>query len=161
GIGYWIKSFKEKLRRIPNKGVGYGALKYLTPVEKSGIGSTLLPEISFNYLGQWDREMNAGAMSMSGLSTGLPMSPQSERVHALDIAGNVIDGKLTLSVMYDKQEYQESTMRVLLDNYKKQLLSIIGHCMQQTKTELTPSDVGNEEVPLDVFEELLTELNEL
>uniref|UniRef100_UPI0021B523DC condensation domain-containing protein n=1 Tax=Paenibacillus xylanexedens TaxID=528191 RepID=UPI0021B523DC len=25
GIGYWIKSFKEKLRRIPNKGVGYGA----------------------------------------------------------------------------------------------------------------------------------------
>ncbi|WP_260990004.1 condensation domain-containing protein, partial [Paenibacillus xylanexedens] len=114
---------KEKLRRIPNKGVGYGALKYLTPVEKRGIGSTLLPEISFNYLGQWDREMNAGAMSMSGLSTGLLMSPQSERVHALDIAGNVIAGKLMLSLTYDKQEYEESTMQGLLDNYRKQLLS--------------------------------------
>ncbi|WP_260984897.1 condensation domain-containing protein, partial [Paenibacillus xylanexedens] len=112
-----IKSFKEKLRRIPNKGVGYGALKYLTPVEKSGIGSTLLPEISFNYLGQWDREMNAGAMSMSGFPTGFQVSPQSERPHALDIVGSVMDGKLMLSVTYDEQEYRDSTMQGLLDNY--------------------------------------------
>ncbi|WP_242615225.1 condensation domain-containing protein, partial [Paenibacillus solani] len=45
GISYWVKSFKEKLRRIPNKGVGYGVLKYMTPAEKSGIGSGMLPEI--------------------------------------------------------------------------------------------------------------------
>ncbi|WP_260984883.1 condensation domain-containing protein, partial [Paenibacillus xylanexedens] len=131
--------------------------------EKSGIGSTLLPEISFNYLGQWDREMNAGAMSMSGLSTGLPMSPQSERVHALDIAGNVIGGKLMLSLTYDKREYEESTMQGLLDNYKKQLLSIIEHCMQQTEQELTPSDVGSVSIPLATFDKLRKQLvsNEL
>ncbi|WP_260989996.1 condensation domain-containing protein, partial [Paenibacillus xylanexedens] len=126
-----------------------------------GIGSTLLPEISFNYLGQWDREMNAGTMSMSGFPTGFQVSPQSERPHALDIVGSVMDGKLTLSVTYDEQEYRDSTMQGLLDNYKEQLLSIIEHCMQQNETELTPSDVSIEPLSLDMFEKLLTQLEEL
>ncbi|KOR82140.1 condensation domain-containing protein, partial [Paenibacillus solani] len=118
-------------------------------------------EISFNYLGQWDREMDAGAMSMSGLSAGASMSPQAGRACALDIVGSVIDGKLTLVVTYDQQEYRESTMQALLANYKKQLLSIVNHCMQQTETELTPSDVGIEPMSLDIFEQLLTRLNDL
>nr|WP_145336717.1 condensation domain-containing protein [Paenibacillus xylanexedens] len=100
-------------------------------------------------------------MSMSGLSTGLPMSPQSERVHALDIAGSVVEGKLTLSVTYDKHEYRDSTMQGLLDNYKKQLLSIVSHCMRQTEQELTPSDVASKPMPLDMFEKLLTRLKDL
>ncbi|MHA6534792.1 condensation domain-containing protein, partial [Paenibacillus sp. BAC0078] len=158
GIAYWIKSFKEKLRRIPNKGVGYGALKYLTPREKSGLGSGMAPEISFNYLGQWDREMAAGAMSMSALSAGASMSLQSERIHTLDIAGSVMEGKLTLSVTYDKQEYRESTMQALLVNYKKQLLSIVDHCMQKAEAEPTPSDVGNVSMPLAVFDNLRKQL---
>ncbi|MFD2875845.1 condensation domain-containing protein [Paenibacillus rhizoplanae] len=158
GIANWVKSFKEKLRGIPNKGVGYGALKYLTPAENSGIGSGMAPEISFNYLGQWDRELNAGAMSMSELFAGTSMSPQSERAYALDIIGNVIDGKLTLSVTYDQQEYRESTMQALLANYKKQLLSIVAHCMQQTETELTPSDVSSEQVTLATFDKLREQL---
>ncbi|MHA6534814.1 condensation domain-containing protein, partial [Paenibacillus sp. BAC0078] len=158
GIAYWIKSFKEKLRRIPNKGVGYGALKYLTPREKSGLGSGIAPEISFNYLGQWDREMNTGAMSMSGLPTGFQVSLQSERAYALDIVGSVMDGKLTLILTYDEQEYRESTMQALLAEYKKQLLSIIEHCMQQTETVLTPSDVSSEPIPLVTFDNLRKQL---
>ncbi|MFD2875886.1 condensation domain-containing protein [Paenibacillus rhizoplanae] len=151
GIAYWVKSFKEKLRGIPNKGVGYGALKYLTPAESSGIGSGMAPEISFNYLGQWDREMNTGVMSMSGLPTGGQVSLQAERANALDIVGSVMDGKLTLALTYDKQEFGESTMQALLDNYKKQLLSIVDHLMQQTETELTPSDVSSEAMPFATF----------
>ncbi|MFD2413389.1 amino acid adenylation domain-containing protein, partial [Paenibacillus rhizoplanae] len=158
GIAYWVKSFKEKLRGIPNKGVGYGALKYLTPAESSGIGSGMAPEISFNYLGQWDREMNTGVMSMSGLPTGGQVSLQAERANALDIVGSVMDGKLTLALTYDKQEFGESTMQALLDNYKKQLLSIVDHLMQQTETELTPSDVSSEAMPFATFDKICDQL---
>ncbi|MFD1908976.1 hypothetical protein ACFSQ7_40870 [Paenibacillus rhizoplanae] len=52
---------------------------------------------------------------------------------------------------YDKQEFGESTMQALLDNYKKQLLSIVDHLMQQTETELTPSDVSSEAMPFATF----------
>ncbi|KOR82143.1 hypothetical protein AM231_17460, partial [Paenibacillus solani] len=109
-------------------------------------------------MGQWDREMDAGAMSMSGLSAGASMSPQSGRTYALDITGSVMDGQLTLSVTYDKQEYRESTMQALMANYKKQLLSVVAHCMQQTETELTPSDVGSVSMPLVTFDTLRKQL---
>ncbi|WP_260990001.1 condensation domain-containing protein, partial [Paenibacillus xylanexedens] len=97
-------------------------------------------------------------MSMSGFPTGFQVSPQSERPHALDIVGSVMDGKLMLSVTYDEQEYRDSTMQGLLDNYKEQLLSIIEHCMQQTEQELTPSDMGSVSIPLATFDALRKQL---
>jgi len=52
-VGQWIRNVKETLRRVPNKGIGYGILRYLTSREKKeGIDFKCHPEISFNYLGQ-------------------------------------------------------------------------------------------------------------
>ena len=48
-----LKAVKEQLRRIPNRGVDYGILRYLNkgllPFYQQK------PSISFNYLGQFDR----------------------------------------------------------------------------------------------------------
>uniref|UniRef100_UPI0021B6E54C condensation domain-containing protein n=1 Tax=Paenibacillus xylanexedens TaxID=528191 RepID=UPI0021B6E54C len=49
-------------------------------------------------------------------------------------------------------------MQGLLDNYRKQLLSIVEHCMQQTERELTPSDVGSVSIPLATFDKLRKQL---
>lgn len=52
-LGYTLKSVKEQLRSIPNKGIGFGVLKYLgkkselQKVHKANL-------ISFNYLGEFD-----------------------------------------------------------------------------------------------------------
>ncbi|MEK3793106.1 amino acid adenylation domain-containing protein [Paenibacillus sp. FSL R7-0204] len=158
GIAYWIKSFKEKLRRIPNKGIGYGVLKYLAPAEKSGLESGAHPEISFNYLGQLNREIIPGGLSISELYAGTARSPQSERVYVLDITGIVVDRKLTLQVDFDKHEYRASTMKAFMENYKKQLLLVVEHCMQQAETELTPSDLGYSKISLEDFNELFGNL---
>ncbi|WP_019640671.1 non-ribosomal peptide synthetase [Paenibacillus fonticola] len=158
GIAYWIKSFKEKLRRIPNKGVGYGVLKYLAPAEKSGLGSGAQPEISFNYMGHLNRKIATDNMSISELYAGTAVSPQSERVYVLDITGIVVDGKLTLRVDFDKHEYRTTTMKAFMENYKKQLLLVVEHCMQQTESELTPSDLGYAKISLEDFNELFSNL---
>ncbi|HYP26889.1 MAG TPA: amino acid adenylation domain-containing protein, partial [Blastocatellia bacterium] len=51
-----LKRVKEEVRGIPNRGIGYGVLKYLT--EDEGVRGRVrgLPEaaVSFNYLGQTD-----------------------------------------------------------------------------------------------------------
>lgn len=48
-----LRQVKEMLRRIPNKGIGYGILRYLTSPEKKGdFEFKLKPDISFNYLGE-------------------------------------------------------------------------------------------------------------
>jgi len=49
-IAYEIKSVKENLRHIPNKGVGYGILKYLSRKDVvKDLEFMLKPEIVFNY----------------------------------------------------------------------------------------------------------------
>ena len=47
-IGSSIKCIKESLRQIPNNGIGYGAL--------IGYDINQFPKISFNYLGQFNKE---------------------------------------------------------------------------------------------------------
>ncbi|WP_246063161.1 condensation domain-containing protein, partial [Paenibacillus ehimensis] len=49
-VGQRIKRVKEGLRHIPNKGIGYGILRYLSAPQE-GMKFGVEPEISFNYLG--------------------------------------------------------------------------------------------------------------
>ena len=48
-----IKSVKEQVRKIPDKGLSYGVLRYLT--QKEGLGQNLningMTDVVFNYLG--------------------------------------------------------------------------------------------------------------
>ncbi|MFC9897385.1 amino acid adenylation domain-containing protein [Nocardia sp. NPDC127579] len=47
-----LKSAKEQLRAVPDKGVGYGMLRYLNPETAAVLSAAPTPQISFNYLGR-------------------------------------------------------------------------------------------------------------
>ena len=57
GLGETLKSVKEQLRRVPNRGIGYGLLRYLCGEESISRQLEKLPQaqVSFNYLGQLDQ----------------------------------------------------------------------------------------------------------
>ncbi|WP_228539979.1 non-ribosomal peptide synthetase [Nocardia sp. XZ_19_385] len=50
--GAAIKAAKEQLRAVPDKGVGYGMLRYLNPESAGVLADAPVPQISFNYLGR-------------------------------------------------------------------------------------------------------------
>jgi non-ribosomal peptide synthetase component F len=47
-------SIKEQLRAVPDKGIGYGLLRYLGDAHVRGPCSAAQARITFNYLGQFD-----------------------------------------------------------------------------------------------------------
>ncbi|MGH7825280.1 MAG: amino acid adenylation domain-containing protein [Candidatus Binatia bacterium] len=55
--GEALKSIREQLGRIPNRGIGYGSLRFLS--RDAAVAAMLKrlpqPEVSFNYLGQFDQ----------------------------------------------------------------------------------------------------------
>ncbi|HJP95206.1 MAG TPA: amino acid adenylation domain-containing protein [Pyrinomonadaceae bacterium] len=55
--GETLKSVKEQLRRVPNRGIGYGLLRYLRGDEAICTQLEKFPQaqVSFNYLGQLDQ----------------------------------------------------------------------------------------------------------
>ncbi|WP_410985748.1 amino acid adenylation domain-containing protein, partial [Bacillus cereus] len=150
-LSYFIKYVKETLRNVPNKGIGYGILAYLR--EGSAI-KNIKPQISFNYLGQFDETVHHESLELSNLAKGNSISPEAESLYDIDINGTLVDHRLGFTFAYSSQKYNQSTMRRLAEAYKKYLLAIIHHCREQEMVELSPSDYSANDLTLDELEEL-------
>ena len=135
------KNTKETLRRIPNKGIGYGILKYITPQEyREGINFNLTPEISFNYLGQFDTDVDNDLFEVKNTVMGNAMSIEGERQYVLNIVGAIAGGLMNITIDYNKHEYTNGTISMLMEKFKSNLQRIIEHCASREKMERTPSD---------------------
>ncbi|TYS32217.1 amino acid adenylation domain-containing protein [Bacillus pumilus] len=154
-LSYQIKHLKEEIRHIPNKGIGYGIFKYLTPDKmKDGISFELAPDISFNYLGQFDEQVG-GELSRSTWHAGQSLSPEAEKPHALDIVGFVEQAMLHVAISYHQLEFEDRTMEQFKDLLEKNVKVLISHCLSQEETQMTPSDVGDEDLTMDELEKLM------
>ncbi|MGF7531392.1 lichenysin non-ribosomal peptide synthetase LicA [Bacillus paralicheniformis] len=152
-IGYQIKQIKEELRHIPNKGIGYGIYRYLT--EEGKKAKPIKHDISFNYLGQFTEMADSGLFTRSILPSGDPLSPETEKPNALDIVGYIEDGILTMSIAYHSLGYKESTVAAVAASFKTYLLQLIDHCLERDGAELTPSDLGDDELTLEELDKLM------
>ncbi|WP_313563806.1 condensation domain-containing protein, partial [Ruminiclostridium cellobioparum] len=156
-----IKNVKECLRRIPNRGIGYGIIKYLYPTDEDQIIPEVNPEISFNYLGQFDNDVNYDIFEVSHLNRGIEASQEIEREYSIDINGLIIDGRLSMSIAYETEKYSGENIQRLTDCFRKNLQDIIGHCINKTEREITPSDIGNLEVSIEDFESILNKIKDI
>ncbi|MBR8841048.1 MAG: amino acid adenylation domain-containing protein, partial [Stigonema ocellatum SAG 48.90 = DSM 106950] len=97
-----IKSIKEQLRAIPNRGIGYGILRYLcewTTVHEK-LQTIPTSEIGFNYLGQFDQVQSQTGWKFAPESTGTNQSLKQSRDHLLDINALVVEGELQINWTY-------------------------------------------------------------
>ncbi|WP_241752459.1 non-ribosomal peptide synthetase, partial [Paenibacillus alvei] len=143
-LSYRIKQMKENLRRIPNKGIGYGIYRYLADSSNGSevrSKTALRPEISFNYLGQFDQDLQNNEMEVSPYSGGAELSARHTRTSTLDINGMISDGSLALEISYSSKQYHRDTIERLACLLREGLQAIIAHCISKDKPELTPSDV--------------------
>ena len=138
-----LKTLKEQLKSIPNKGVGYGILRYLSsdPQIRESLRSRRQAEVVFNYLGQFDRNVaDSSLFKLAKESTGLESSEQNQRSHLLSFAAFVMGGELELECTYSQNLHQHSTIQTLLAELVRVLRETIQHCQSSDTESLTPSD---------------------
>lgn len=100
----------ETLDRVPNKGIGYGILRYLTPNGAKALrGFGGAPEISVNYLGQFDAE-SGGGFSLSDENTGPNMGPSVPRQALIEIEAAVVGGRLAVQIGYGSRIHAQPTI---------------------------------------------------
>ena len=152
-----IKSIKEQLRAIPNRGIGYGLLRYLCQDTRVNQQLQTIPtaEISFNYLGQFDQVQSQTGWKFASLSTGLNQSENQTRDHLLDVSGLVLEGKLTMNWIYSSNVHSRGTVEKLADSYHKTLRSILEHCQLEEAFGYTPSDFPDAQLNQVELDELL------
>ncbi|WP_277965035.1 condensation domain-containing protein, partial [Pseudomonas sp. RIT-To-2] len=144
-----IKRVKEQLRTIPNKGIGFGALRYLGSEEtRQALAQLPVPRITFNYLGQFDGSFApaSGAGETSALftpapeSSGANQSPRAELGNWLSINGQVYNGELNLGWTFSRDMFAPATIQRLADDYAAELTALVAHCVDEQAQGVTPSD---------------------
>ncbi|WP_342332931.1 amino acid adenylation domain-containing protein [Pedobacter sp. FW305-3-2-15-E-R2A2] len=140
---------KECLHRVPNKGIGYGILRYL-----GGAGYQCRPSVTFNYLGDFgsgagsSKEQDgavspsASLFSFSGDYHGREISGGLPRQSLLDVSGMIVDGCLQLSVVYSAEQYSTGRMRSLISRYQQELEGLILELSASTTVQLSPVDLS-------------------
>ncbi len=162
--GEMLKSIKEQLRRIPNRGIGYGLLRYLRKDTEILQELRALPqaELSFNYLGQFDQILSpASPFKLTNESYGPRRSLRGNRRHLLEIAGSIVGGKLQLNWVYCKNIHRKKTIESLAQGFMKALRNLIDHCQSPTAGGFTPSDFPEADLSQDELDDLMSEISEL
>ncbi len=146
-----IKMVKETLRKIPNKGIGYGVLKYMT--EELQKIQTQAP-LSFNYFGEMNNDMNRKVFSQSPFSPGESIGGKIARHCAVEMNAISLNGELTIYTTFNQDQYQTSAIEQLNQSFKENLEKIVDHCVDKEGSDMTPSDYGDVSLGLEELERI-------
>ncbi|MEX0915071.1 MAG: amino acid adenylation domain-containing protein, partial [Wenzhouxiangellaceae bacterium] len=137
-----LMGIKEQLRAVPNKGVGYGMLRYLHPDEH--VRAALQPdwpvELSFNYLGQFQQGDRADAFTLASGDSGVKFAAEQERVDRLSVMASVHQGRLQVACQYSSECYSDHAVNSFIELYLASLTELIEHCGLPRSLGRTPSD---------------------
>ncbi|GGF89962.1 hypothetical protein GCM10010912_38930 [Paenibacillus albidus] len=138
-----VKSTKDNLRRVPNKGIGYGILKYLTAAGGNiddPIIPNLYPEILFNYLGQFESKTGTDEFIVSDISSGKEIGPAIDSGYTIETNGMIMEERFIMVFQYNPQLYDTGTICDLTEAYKRNLEKLIDHCSEKEAREFTSTD---------------------
>ncbi len=161
--GEALKSIKEQLRRIPNRGIGYGLLRYLNGDMTVGmqLGSLPQPEISFNYLGQFGHAQPESAPMVTSPASYGPLAGDKERRRTLlDVNGVVSEGEIQFAWTYSENVHRQSTIETLANDFISALKTLIEHCRSAKAGGYTPSDFSKARLSQNELDRFLGDLQQ-
>ncbi|MDH0639563.1 non-ribosomal peptide synthase/polyketide synthase [Pseudomonas sp. GD03860] len=125
-----VRAVREQLAQLPERGLGFGALRYLGRAEvRQALAQLPPPRITFNYLGQLDQVGSGQALfGAAQESLGDLHSPSAPLANWLEIIGQVHDGRLGMRCIYSRKRYRPDTVQALLDTFEAELHRLIDHC---------------------------------
>ena len=124
--GTGLKTVKEQLRAIPNRGLGW-------------VGG-VAPQISFNYHGQWHDSAGTGLIRGQRPGFDTDLAPDIRRAALIDVTGFVDGDELELTWLYSDQVHDEATVAGLAERMIEALRQILAHCASPGAGGRTPSD---------------------
>jgi non-ribosomal peptide synthase protein (TIGR01720 family) len=157
-LGRQLQSIKEQLRAIPQRGIGYGLLQYLS--NNRALASKLQKqpkaEVVFNYLGQFDQALDQDALFEVAQENGGPSrDPSGARQYLIEINGHISGGRLRMNWNYSQNLHREETIQHLADSFLQSLQSLIIHCQSPEVGVITPADFPEIKLTSEQLEALL------
>ncbi len=159
--GSAIKSVKEQLRGIPNKGINYGVLRYLCG-KKVEMEEAPQAEVSFNYLGRLEQGLNEGELfKLTTDACGRVRGERNERRYLLDVEASVTGARLRMEWEYNERIHRPEMIERLAGSYIEALERLISHCLSEEAGGFTPSDFPLVRLEQKQIDEILREYGQI
>jgi amino acid adenylation domain-containing protein/non-ribosomal peptide synthase protein (TIGR01720 family) len=147
--GAALAAIKERLRAIPNHGLGYGLLRYINddPGIRAQLEKAPQPEVIFNYFGQIDQLIHGSRLFLPlEESGGTAIAGENRRPYILDVNSMVARGKLQVNWSYNKNLHRRETVERIANRYLGCLRELMAHCLSEDAGGFTPSDFTADEL---------------
>lgn len=141
-----VAAISAQLKGIPDRGIGFGLLKYLSDKPEIPQNLHLIPEpeLNFNYLGQFDQAGEAPEDPQGVLPATLPseqpspiriisepvgfeQDPDSPRSALLYVVAAISDGQLGVRWLYSRGLHRPETIRSWANGFLDQIRTLISH----------------------------------
>jgi non-ribosomal peptide synthase protein (TIGR01720 family) len=137
-----LRVVKEQLRAIPNRGIGYGLLRYLSgrtdAIEQ--LACSAQAEVRFNYLGQLDRFLaSSNLFDTAPHTSGQAQNPEGQRGYLLNIISGVSNGELHFYWTYSENIHTKKIIESLAEACLAELRALLGES-DTTGAVYTPTD---------------------
>jgi amino acid adenylation domain-containing protein/non-ribosomal peptide synthase protein (TIGR01720 family) len=164
--GVLLNSVKEQLRRIPNRGIGYGVLRCFNDELSRKLQDHQSPQVSFNYLGQFNQlttnrslfRLWSGTNETDHALQG-SSGPNNTRPHLIDVVVIVTDKQLHISFGYSENIHRRETIEHFAKTYVDRLRSIIKHCQSPEAGSVEVSDFVAARLSQKELKKLMSRIN--
>jgi non-ribosomal peptide synthase protein (TIGR01720 family) len=129
-----LRIIQAQMRRVPNRGIGFGLLRYLCDDEevRRRINAAPRAEVNFNYLGQLDQQgANRSGMPFRQAreNKGPERSLKGQRSYRFYVVGSVRGGLLRMHWNYSANLHKRSTIERLAASFGEELRRLIASCL--------------------------------
>jgi len=162
-LGDAIKSVKEQLRAIPNHGIGFGLLRYLSHdneiVEQLGLINQ--ENILYNYLGRiGSNDQKEATFRLTDEDCGNNHDLSAPRTHQLEIDSMICNNQLKLDWVYSENLHQSTTIQNLANCFIEFLRELIVHCQSPAAGGVSASDFPEADLDQNDLADLLDMLED-
>ncbi len=153
-----IRTTKERIRAVPDGGLGYGLLRYWGRIP--GMGNRKLGDIVINYLGRIDHAWDAGkGLRVQGFRVPGARSPRVERGHPLEVNGWIARQRLHIDIGRSTRHMTAEMADRFARNVEDSVRLIVSHCLETEEFTYTPSDFPDVDLNQDDLDALLGTLD--
>ncbi len=148
-----LHAVRASLRDLPAQGLAHGLLHYQTgKYMQNDVASLPVPEIGFNYLGQFDGPGDESLFKSVQELDSCSVGPHLNRWHELEIEGIILNECFEISFIYNSVRFKEKRIQSFLEVYRNEIKVMI----KEIAASLTGTGISTK-IPQETLEKLMEE----